>query len=805
MKRSTRTTRIHQGLGLLAAGLILLLSCPSVRAQQNQNQQNQPRRAFQADSLTLEGVNGVIRSGIQALYSMEPHYKIRPEDSFHRGNRSWARTHEMGHHALAAWALLDAGESYQNPPLYRRINWVLASDSTNTYGRGMRAMMLSELPVRRWSDHVRRDAMWLQGALTNKGNFTGSYQGQQKTGVGDNANGQYGVMGLFGVERSNYTIDTSTWSKIDQYWRTAQDGESGGWMLFHAGGEAGNQRNEYGNRISGPMTAGAVSALMITERMLRGDKLGGVPARGRSPLSDDLVDGIDWLDTNFSLSDPAEALDWYYYMWAVQNVGRATGYRTFNGIDWYREVTSEIMRRQGGDGRWDGPKGELLSTSFALLYLGKADDPVAVNKLRFYDRADQRYTQTGGEIGSVGWARWNNRPHDVWNFVEYISEQYEYSTTWQIVELSMPPYALIESPILYVSSDEPLVLDDHQKKNLRGFIEAGGMLVFNPDGGNKPHLRGAIEDLANELFPGNPLDRIRTDHPIYTIHQELGVKSPMDVVSNGVRPLMVYMVADIGKGLQEQDFVRSESFKTLSNLYLYATGLNPRRARLDNNYVVQVNEQPSIPLRAARIKHGGNYDPESGALKQLKAILANDHDIDLRVDEVSAEELSDHQIAFLTTLGDARLSGGEAQAIRQWVLSGGTLVIDACGGGPQAEQNAREQLLGNIMPNRNPVPLSNQSPLISGRGLNGGHACERVRWRFYALRRMGPVNTPRLQAIHIDQRPAVIYSAEDLTAGLAGLNHWSIFGYRVESARRLMVNIALRASLNQIGMPAGNF
>ena len=40
----------------------------------------------------------------------------------------------------------------------------------------------------------------------------------------------------------------------------------------------------------------------------------------------------------------------------------------------------------------------------------------------------------------------------------------------------------------------------------------------------------------------------------------------------------------------------------------------------------------------------------------------------------------------------------------------------------------------------------------------------------------------------LDDREAVLFSPEDITTGLAGLQHWGIAGYDPESARRLVVN-----------------
>ncbi len=61
---------------------------------------------------------------------------------------------------------------------------------------------------------------------------------------------------------------------------------------------------------------------------------------------------------------------------------------------------------------------------------------------------------------------------------------------------------------------------------------------------------------------------------------------------------------------------------------------------------------------------------------------------------------------------------------------------------------------------------------------------------------MGPVYSPRLMVVEINGRPAIILSAEDITCGLAGFDHWGIFGYSPESARKLVVNSCLLAIRN---------
>lgn len=746
-----------------------------------------------APPFTYDHIQGAIQKAISAIYLEKPNYTFGDMYALRyiHGRRSSSTyqeiVHGMGNHAVACWALLEAGESYQNPPLYRRINWVLSGDQPFAYDRGMRAQMLAQLPAMRWDKWIHREYVWLSGALTDQGGYDYQWTGGKATGFGDNANAQYGVLGIWGCERGGHKVPNKVWQRIDSHWRKGQkkieqqedekDSQNelaAGWSVIDPNVE---DTLPFFKRISGPMTAGGVMGLMLTERALYGQKMTDVDVG----LSPHLTKGINWLDTNFSLTDQDEASDWYYYMWTIQSVGRATGYSTFNGVDWFRDVTAEILARQQGNGMWTGPKGALLSTSFAILYLSRANDPLAVSKIRF-KRKDKAGTLIEG--------RWNNRPHDMWNFVDYVSDECEYAATWQITEIDQPVYAQIESPMLYLASDRRFEFSDEQVSRLRAYIDAGGLLVFNREGGNPDSVK-AFRELCEKLYPGRAMTKLDNEHDIYKLHQQPQRIVPIDVIDNGVRPLVMFVKQDIGKNLQNNRPYGTDrdAFITLSNLYLYITGLRPQRARLAGNYVVQTVDSPAKSLTIARVRHNGNFDPEPGALQQIKAIVANEYGIDLKVEVVDATGLSlAHKLAVMTTMADGELPDDQATALRQWLDEGGTLWLDATGGKTTAVDRARA-MLKQITPEIEPSPLPPHDPVISGKRLpQAGFNNQYVRYRLYASHRMGPNNRSRLYVVPLNDRPAIIFSEEDLTTGWAGLEHWGIFGYDVKTARQLFIN-----------------
>ena len=759
-----------------------------------------PGGTFEPESLSIEDIRVAIRAAVHELYTANrqperdeeyapgpvlPYEYVRHDSYYYYLFRFRQKDpvyqeviYETGNQALVASAMLAAGESYQDPRLSRRISWVLASDTPFTYDHGMRLMMLSRLPAGMFAGAARRDANWLGSAVTDMGNFNESHFNGRSTGFGDHGSGFYGVLGLWGASRLDIELnEKQVWNPIDKHWRLTQqktpDDQPAGWavgMLHGLGMRDADQPITTNTRttVTGPMTAAGVATLTLTERYLNGPKL---VEPGRDNVSLELRKGLRWLDENF---DPAQSpgADWFYYMWTIQQVGKASGRRTFNGIDWFRTVTAELLNRQGPDGLWEDPNGQqgkLLSTGFALLYLANALEPIAVSKLKF-DGA------------------WNNRPNDLWNFAEYASDVYEVDTAWQVVGLDQPLHELADSPLLYLATHEPFTLSRDELDRLREYIEIGGMLVINPEAPIN-RLQASIDALIIELFPDKALEPVTDSHPFYDLHTKLRQNTQMQMVHNGVRPLIVVFNRDIGRGLQSNDPKRhADSFAALSNVYLYAVGTEARRTRLASNYLVPPDNRTGERLAVARIHHDGEFNPERAALSQLDIYMAQENGIDLDVQVLPPDQLADQHIAFLTTTGDDALSDEQAKALREWVEAGGTLWLDAAGGTTQAVQSANAMLM-KAFPGYQVLPLDQDSPIITGENLVfGSHDARRVTYSRFAQRQMGQMTTPRLQAITIEGRVAVIFSPEDLTAALAGIEHWGVFGYSPESARKLAAN-----------------
>lgn len=718
-------------------------------------------------------------------------------------NRSEQSERRLSGYTLLGWALLASAESFQSPRLFERVNYIAAQEPIYTYNRAFRLQMLKLLPRESWRPWVDRDRQWLESAMRRQppvvGGFPERYLGGEAPAA-SNAEAFYGVLGLWAAQEAGSDVGRSAWQAIDYHWRAVQQRTPGdapaGWALGYYNQQGADPAVPAALLAQGPpdplMTVAGCVALSLTERYLGRpedrDRFDAPPGAS----GNELAKGLARLEQTFRLGGDRAPHEWYYRMWLIQRLGLATGIREFNGIDWVRDVTVELLNRRVSHGVWPGSgqaANAAVTTGFSLLYLGTILDPVAVSKLRLADAA------------------WNNRPDDLAHFVDYASNQYEVETTFQVVNADAQLLILQDAPLLWLSTNQAFSLSDAEIDNLRRYIELGGMLVTNAESGSE-ELR-SFRQLYRDLFPDvtgdagddTPLSAVPRDHDIFSLHRTAQSVPYVQMVDNGVRTLAVHFPRDIGRPLQRNDRLRSDAFAMLSNLYLYSVGYNPRRHRLEPRLVaVDPDVRPTRRVTAARVRHRGGFDPEPIFADQLTATARNDARIDLTLSVRDPASLGNVDLAMLTVTGAVSdpLDDAEAQSLAAYLERGGTLWVDAAGGSREAVEAAR-RVVEDVLPGASLDPLPNTNAILSGlrddRGrLRAGFDNTRIRYRFYALRKMQPSARPRLQAVYLDGRPAIVFSEEDLTCGVAGLPHWGIFGYDIDSARRLMVNGLLAVS-----------
>jgi len=413
--------------------------------------------------------------------------------------------------------------------------------------------------------------------------------------------------------------------------------------------------------------------------------------------------------------------------------------------------------------------------------------PVIVNKLRY------QATNANGKAEEA----WNLRPRDMFNLARWISTDSERRVNWQVVDLTgRASEQLFDAPILLIGGNKPPKFSEQEIAVLKNYINRGGLIVGNADCGSEEFSKG-FTDLGHVLEPDYEFRVLPDEHPICArqIYPASKFKKKIRIrgLSNGVRELMLIADPDLSKSLNLNDINSArETFQTWSNIIQYATD----KSGLRQKGITQVSKlDPKIAtvkkIQIARIQYAGNWNPEPGGWDEFGAEMHNQRkfDVETQTTELGKGDLQKHKIAHLTGTGNPTLSDAQRAELKSFIDGGGTLIIDAAGGDSAFAiwvEAELEKIFGSTATDqlREVAPVTNR---IYG---SMGQPNVAVKYRRFAKDKVPQDrHEPNLRVIEKDGRPAVIYSREDIGAGLVGQHVDGIYGYEPESAAALMRSI----------------
>jgi hypothetical protein len=737
---------------------------------------------------TADLAEAAIRRGVDALYRTQNdqgHWEVVPARNENASDWTVEGPQWGGRTALATYALLASGEKHTDPRVARAIDFLRRADINGYYALGMRAQVWTFLPPT--SDNVnaaRRDLRLMKAGMKNTpgrldyGLFDYTLNPRERI---DLSVSQYGVLAFWALDSIQGvgvpTEPVNYWAIFDRAWLRHQDQVTGGWSYDGTPDGAGRG-------FSASMTSAGVATLFITQDYTRAAD--GVRCQGN--LRHDAIDkGIRRLVELWpSVISPEGVPYRFYTLYGYERVGVASGLKFLGSRNWFAEGVDFLARSQLEDGLW----GEgVVDTSFALLFLSRGREPVALNKVR--------YSQTERD-GALVEANWNQRPRDIANVARFLGRVSERTLNWQIIDLEhASPRDLHDAPILYFAGSSPIVLTDNQKQKIKSYVQRGGMLLFNPDCNNATFQRSVARLLA-ELFPEYELRVLPESHPLLSNQQFVAkawrVKPRLQGLSNGVRELAVVLEDDYARTWQVNDLNRREHLELAAAIHQYAIDKDGLQYKGRSHYVEPDPAlSPQKSVRIARLRWSGNWDPEPGGWQQLAARMLNDNRTSLRVESVDplADSLEGFPIAHLTGTGTIPRSPELARELASFVRAGGTLLIDAAGGdsafATSIEVILKDAFAGDA--SQLDEPLASDLPVLND---TSGPA-KPIAFRAFARARLGnALDAHRLRGITIDNRLAVIYSREDLSAGLVGQPVDGILGYSPETATEIVRRLVMR-------------
>ncbi len=690
----------------------------------------------------------------------KPGLKVFPKDAK-------ARRYKInygGITALCTYALLAAGEKPQEERMARTLKWLAECDTHGTYARALRANVWGMLGRNnKYRTNLDEDVKWLRKAMDSQGAYSYDKGKRDKkgrrVGSGDNSNNQLAVLGVWAGKRNGVEVPLKYWRTVEGYWKDRQNPD-GGWCY-------GRKQSSYGAMSTAGLATMFICFDALYYKEFRKCK---VRKKGYDPV----VRGLEWMDRNFSaVENPGKGMhSYYYYLYGVERVGLASGYKYFGKKNWYKLGTANLVKKQGADGRWSG----LSQTSFALLFLARGQQPVLFNKLKY--------------PGS-----WNCRPRDLANLTRWISRTFERELNWQIIHLGTPVAEWHDAPILYISGATAPKFTDKDIEALREFVHQGGV-IFSEAACSKGAFNMAMQRCYAKMFPQYELARLDRDHPVYNVHFKIRRRGLMGV-SNGVRLLAVHSPAEVSLAWQMNAYATKKDIFCLgANIYFYATDKGSLRNRGVSPWPTAKTFRSRKSLKVAIVKYTGNYNPEPLAWKRFSILMGNRYGISVDVSEpkaITQLDASKRPVAAMTGTTAFSLTDEERQALRKYIDAGGTLVVDSAGGSKAFSEAAEKEL-------RKVLPEVEFGPIPSGHAIytRSGSVIEKVSYRRSLRASVADARKPRLRGVLYKGRFAIIFSRDDLTAGLLGYPCWGLRGYEPDSAFELMRNILLYAHTGRL-------
>ncbi|MEW6251409.1 MAG: DUF4159 domain-containing protein [Planctomycetota bacterium] len=677
-----------------------------------------------------------------------------------------------GTSGLAVLSLLYAGVNAREEELDQTLSWLAAQNLQRTYTYAVRAHVFALVPGRKYASRLQGDLDWLIKAAGARGTpAVGAYNYtpiESPNSRWDNSNTQFGVLGVWMAAEAGQTVPDTYWEAVAEHWLGCQNAD-GGWSY------------EKGGETRGTMTAAGVASLFVAlDQRYAGQKEAG-------PIETAIERGLDWIGREYGPANIESASQWlYYYLYGLERVGRASGYKYFRDKDWFRSGAEYLLQRQDPKGGWggSGDMDDIRNTAFGLMFLCHGRAPLVFNKL-----------QHGPD--------WNRRLRDAAGVTRFASRAFERLLNWQIVRLDGTLEDLLEAPVLYVYGESKWTLDDVEVQKLQEYCKRGG-LIFMVAG--KEPFRQTFEELAQRAFPQYRLRTLPPTHLLFSGEVQFELKDPpvLQEINNGVRTLILFAGRNPTSdwdpaGSWNRGLVRGKAeadFHLAANVYLYATDKSYIRSRLQTPTIVKQKRDTPQTIKLARLSYAGKWDIEPYGWTRLEAYMNNETGVRLLVNApvaIAGLDAKEYPVAHVTGTGAFKFTADERKALRQFLTGGGTLLADAAGGSPEFTSSLEAELREITLTEPRAVPPD--APLLTGAGLPEGIDLGGVEYRRAARSLARGQKYPRLMSFQVRRRHAVIYSPLDLSTGLLGTPVFNVEGYDPGGALQIMRNMLLYANL----------
>ena len=723
-----------------------------------------------------------------------------------RGGWSEYGGQSCGLSALCTLALLNAGVAKDDPDMVRAMRYLREFEPIETYSVSLQTLAFCQLGAAGDLPRIRRNVDVLVAsqkngdAISNRG---GSWDYGSGRGSGDPSNTQFALLALGAAQDRGIEIDPDVFRKALDYWLPRQ--KDGGWSY-------GNSR-----RMSGSMTCAGIASVIIARGCLgdadaaaNGNQIQccGVNQVGPDPVEQ----GLRWLGANFTLqvNPGGDSLPLFYYLYALERVGRLSGRRFIGDHDWYREGAERLLALQDEFvGFWAGAgpmeENRDIATSFALLFLSKGKRQVDIGQGKY---SDPQLPQA-----------WQQHPDSLRQLVRHVERDWGRDLTWQTIDIDRASLQdLLQAPVIVISGRNTLRLRPEVAERLKQYIDNGGTLVFEAEAGDgcgeATTFERSVTQLCQSWFEGATVERLPPSHPVWFAEHKVDPAAiAPDFWVYGVqaccRTSIFYLPRSLScrwelgdrllhrnRGSEKINGQIDAAVRIGENVIAYATG-RELKDKLEQRVVLDGQSQGQ-PLRGdvrlAMLALDAGGEEARRALPNASALIAAR--VPMRISAApqpigfDADALRDVPFLWIHGRTDFQLDASQRKVLKDYVESGGVILGSAVCGSP-AFADAFRREIAMVLPDAPLQAVAADHPALAP--VNGFDVrAVTIRTPSQAgggvERRTGP---PVLEMAVVDHVVGVFFSPLDLSCALESPNSVQCPGYGTDEAAKIVANLVL--------------
>ncbi len=711
--------------------------------------------------------------------------------------------------ALCVLALLTSGVPAEDPQIVSAMRYLRDIEPTQTYSVALQTLVYCQLGAARDLGAIRRNVEWLvrQQIQTGSPERIGAWSYGQGGGSGDPSNAQFAILALGAAEERAVDVPQKTFERALDYWYRRQKPD-GSWTY-----------SELSGNPTGSMTAAGIASIIIARGRLSEEK---TDANGETlsccGAAEEGVDrvalALDWMARSFTLqTNPGgDSMTFFYYLYALERVGRLSGRRFIGEHDWYREGAERILSLQDDfQGFWVGSgmaeDNRDVATSFALLFLSKGKRQVVIGKL---------------DYGAGKTTQWNRHPDALRQLVRHVERDWGRDLTWQTVDAQQASVEdLLQTPVLVIGGSEPLRFSEELSTRLGSYLDQGGCILFDGDAGdgcgNSAAYRASVEALCRQWFPDSRLEALPPDHPVWFAQHavdpnSLGEKNWIEGVQACCRTPVFYSPRSLSCRWNHGDrlFRRGDESASVKNeieggirlgenIVAYATG-RELKDKLERRTLIGASVLEGAErgvLRLGSLSFDASGDQAKRALPNATTLIRQR--VPMRVSSTSEnlalneDSLRDVGVLWIHGRESFALDAQQRAVLRQYIERGGVVLANSiCASDAFAESFRAEiqRLLPEsqleVMPPEHPAWTTSfggyDLSLVTIRVPERGTVGQAIR------RQTAP---PRIEVGVVNEFASVFFSPLDLSCALESQNSIQCEGYSTDDAVKIIANLLL--------------